>query len=61
MSWTNHPEMEPTDFPFHNFKPSPQKPWEWGKDNIYPIDEPEIPTPYEHYEDNIPSLWDKYI
>lgn len=61
VSWTNHPEMEPTDFPFHNFKPLPQKPWEWGKENIYPMDEPEIPTPYEHYEDNVPSLWDKYI
>ena len=60
VPWTQHPDMDPVDFPFHNHKPLPQPNWAWSMDAVYPADEPEPPLPYEHYEDAVPALWANY-
>lgn len=60
VPWTEHPDLEPADFPFKNYIALPEPNWTWSAENIYPADEPEPPLPYEHYEDAIPALWGRY-
>ena len=36
VPWTQHPDMDPVDFPFHNHKPLPQPNWAWSMDAVYP-------------------------
>lgn len=61
VSWTDHPDMDPVDFPFQNHKPLPKPNWAWSPDSVYPADEPEPPLPYERYEDAVPALWNDYV
>ncbi len=61
VSWVDHPDMDPVDFPFQNHKPLPKPNWAWSPDSVYPADEPDPPLPYEHYEDAVPALWRDFV
>lgn len=61
VPWTQHPDMDEVDFPFHNHKALPESNWAWNKEIVYPADQPEPPVPYEHYEDAVPKLWKAFV
>ncbi len=61
VSWIDHPDMDPADFPFKNYTPLPKPNWAWSPDSVYPADEPEPPLPYEHYEDLDLAVWKPYV
>lgn len=61
VSWTEHPDMDPADFPFKGYSSLPEPNWAWSPDSVYPAGEPEPPLPYERYEDAVPALWAKYV
>ena len=61
VPWTQHPDMDEVDFPFHNHKALPEPNWAWNKETVYPAGQPEPPVPYEHYEDAVPKLWKSFV
>ena len=61
VPWTQHPDMDEVDFPFHNHKALPESNWAWNKEIVYPADQPEPPAPYDHYEDAVPKLWKSFV
>ena len=61
VSWVDHPDMDPVDFPFQHHKPLPQPNWAWSPDSVYPADEPEPPLPYDTYENAKSPMWDQFV
>lgn len=61
VPWTQHPDMDEVDFPFHNHKALSEPNWAWNKETVYPANQPEPPVPYEHYEEAMPKLWESFV
>ena len=61
VPWTEHPDMDPVDFPFKHHKDLPQMNWAWSADSVYPANEPEPPLPYDKYENAVPTLWKDFV
>ena len=60
VPWTEHPEMDEVDFPFHNHTPLPKPNWAWDPEVFYPADEPEPPLPYAAYGAAEDARWADY-